>query len=117
MPVGTHAEHHVGERPGQCRDVPFDRDRLLASMAAITSARGSSLARVHPVAHPSLSEIFEGIEDGEVGVVLRAIEEGRVVDENGQSAPWRPMMMVLAVSGRLKGLVDGDEYENAVRKE
>jgi acetoin utilization deacetylase AcuC-like enzyme len=59
----------------------------------------------------------DAVEDLPLRHATRAIDDGRVVDGEGNEAGWRPMIMVLAVSEQLKDLVDGEEYENAVRKE
>ena len=43
------------------------------------------------------------------------VEEGRLVDAaTGQPAEWKPVPTVLPVSERLRALVSGPEYEEAV---
>jgi len=47
-----------------------------------------------------------------------AIVEGRIVDaRTGAAAPWTPVPTVLPVSERLRALVSGPEYEQAVADE
>jgi acetoin utilization deacetylase AcuC-like enzyme len=47
-----------------------------------------------------------------------AVAEGRVIDEaTGEPAEWTPVPAVIPVSGRLKELVTGTEYEAAATRE
>jgi hypothetical protein len=47
-----------------------------------------------------------------------AVEQGRLVDaRTGQGASWDPVATVLPVSERLRGLVEGPDYEEAVARE
>jgi acetoin utilization deacetylase AcuC-like enzyme len=62
---------------------------------------------------------FEALREAVAGMSLaeadRAIAEGQVVDaETGEPARWRPALMVVPVSGRLKALVGGPSYERAL---
>jgi acetoin utilization deacetylase AcuC-like enzyme len=62
---------------------------------------------------------FEALREAVAGMSLaeadRAIAEGLVVDaETGEPARWRPALMVVPVSGRLKALVGGPTYERAL---
>ena len=62
---------------------------------------------------------FEALREAAAGKSLaeadRAIAEGRVVDaETGEPVRWRPALMVVPVSGRLKALVGGPSYERAL---
>jgi len=62
---------------------------------------------------------FEALREAVAGMSLaeaeRAIAEGRVVDaETGEPARWRPALMVVPVSGRLKALIGGAGYERAL---
>lgn len=62
---------------------------------------------------------FEALREAAAGKSLaeadRAIAEGRVVDaETGEPARWRPALMVVPVSARLKALVGGPSYERAL---
>jgi hypothetical protein len=45
------------------------------------------------------------------------VEQGLVVDGDGKPVAWRPVAAVLPVSGRLRALVSGPEYEEAVARE
>ncbi|HEV2752104.1 MAG TPA: histone deacetylase [Gemmatimonadales bacterium] len=62
---------------------------------------------------------FEALREAVAGMSLadadRAIAQGRLVDaETGEPAPWRPALMVVPVSGRLKALIGGPSYERAL---
>ncbi len=62
---------------------------------------------------------FEGLREAVAGMSLadadRAVANGLVVDaENGEPVRWRPAPMVVPVSGRLKALVGGPSYEQAL---
>src|SRR5690349_13316409 len=62
---------------------------------------------------------FEALREAVTGLNLaeadQAIAEGRVVDaETGEPARWRPALMVVPVSGRLKALIGGAGYERAL---
>jgi acetoin utilization deacetylase AcuC-like enzyme len=62
---------------------------------------------------------FEALRKAVAGMSLaeadRAIAEGQVVDaETGEPARWRPALMVVPVSGRLKALVGGASYARAL---
>jgi hypothetical protein len=47
-----------------------------------------------------------------------AFEQGRLVDvHTGRPAIWEPVATVLPVSERLRGLVEGPAYEEAVARE
>ena len=46
-----------------------------------------------------------------------AIEQGLVVDASGQPVAWQPVAAVLPVSERLRALVGGPDYEEAVARE
>lgn len=64
---------------------------------------------------------FEAIREAVAGLGLadadRAIEAGRVVDERtGEPVRWHPAPMVLAVSDRLKALVQGPSYAAALER-
>lgn len=48
----------------------------------------------------------------------RAVEEGRVIDSaTGAPVPWEPAPMVIPVSVRLRDLVEGQAYEEALEQE
>lgn len=62
---------------------------------------------------------FEALREAVAGMSLadadRAIADGLVVDaETGEPVRWRPAPMVVPVSGRLKALVGGPSYEQAL---
>ncbi|HSF39356.1 MAG TPA: histone deacetylase [Thermoanaerobaculia bacterium] len=60
----------------------------------------------------ALAEPLHGLRLWEA---TRAIDEKRVVDAaTGRPFAWRPMPMVLPVSGRLRARVEGEEYERKV---
>ncbi len=64
---------------------------------------------------------FEGLREAVSGLNLadadRAIEAGRVVTEpTGEPVRWRPAPMVLAVSDRLKALVQGPSYAGLLER-
>ena len=46
-----------------------------------------------------------------------AIEQGLVVDASGQPVAWQPVAAVLPVSERLRALVGGPDYQEAVARE
>lgn len=65
---------------------------------------------------------FEALRDAVAGLSLaeadRAIAAGRVVDDaTGEAVQWRPGPMVVPVSPRLRGLVDGASYREAEARE
>ena len=47
----------------------------------------------------------------------RAVEQGRVLDADGQPVAWTPIATVLPVSERLRALVGSPAYEAAVARE
>jgi hypothetical protein len=61
------------------------------------------------------------LEDGLAALSLpeatHAIEQGRVLDAAGHTVAWQPVAAVLPVSGRLRALVSGPAYEEAVARE
>ena len=62
---------------------------------------------------------FEALREAVAGMSLadadRAISDGLVVDaETGEPVRWRPAPMVVPVSGRLRALVGGPSYEQAL---
>ena len=46
-----------------------------------------------------------------------AVDQGRVVDTGGEPFAWKPTPMVFPVSGRLRALVEGEEYERKLAEE
>jgi hypothetical protein len=45
----------------------------------------------------------------------RAVEEGRLVDLENKPVAWRPMLMVIPISARLRDLVEGSEYTTSLQ--
>jgi acetoin utilization deacetylase AcuC-like enzyme len=68
---------------------------------------------------PADEAFFQALEDavGETHLqhATMAVEAQKVRDGDANPVPWRPMVMVLAVSDRLKKLVRGEAYESAVK--
>jgi len=78
--------------------------RLVRPLYAVDEARLRALA-----------EAFSSLSLAEA---TAAMSEGRVVDaRTGAAIPWTPVATVLPVSERLRALVTGPEYEEAVARE
>ena len=78
--------------------------RLVSPLSPVDEARLQALARA-----------LEGVPLPEA---TAAAEEGRVVDAaTGERTEWAPVATVLPVSDRLRALVSGSEYDQAVRRE
>jgi acetoin utilization deacetylase AcuC-like enzyme len=71
---------------------------------------------------PADEGVFRAVHEALRGLPLweatRAITEGRVVDAaTGEPFAWRPSPMVMAVTDRLRALIEGEEYERRVAEE
>ena len=70
---------------------------------------------------PARQARFEAMRRALIGLRLvdasRAVEEGLVLDAiSGATISWEPAPMVVPVSDRLRGLVEGPEYEAALER-
>ncbi|HSG39128.1 MAG TPA: hypothetical protein VLE27_05780, partial [Thermoanaerobaculia bacterium] len=58
---------------------------------------------------------FEGVP---LAAAAEAVLAGRIVDaRTGQPVLWQPAPMIFPVSGRLKEMVQGEEYEKKIGAE
>jgi acetoin utilization deacetylase AcuC-like enzyme len=62
---------------------------------------------------------FGAVRDAVRGLSLRtatrAVEEGQLVDGENNPVAWRPMLMVIPLSARLRHLVGGSEYQTSLQ--
>jgi acetoin utilization deacetylase AcuC-like enzyme len=73
---------------------------------------------LHPADEARLRAFTRACEGLTLPEATAAIGEGRAVDaRTGEAAPWTPVPTVLPVSARLRALVSGPGYEEAVARE
>ena len=81
-----------------------------------TAALGQHRLRfLEPEDQARFEALREAVAEMSLADADRAIAEGRVVDiETGDPIRWRPALMVVPVSGRLRALISGPSYERAL---
>jgi len=72
---------------------------------------------IDPADEARLRRLAEVLGELPLPEATRAVERGLVVDADGQPVAWRPIAAVLPVSERLRALVSGPAYEEAVARE
>ncbi len=73
---------------------------------------------VQPADEARLRAIGAALAGIPLSEATAAVEQGRLVDaRTGRGASWEPVATVLPVSERLRALVEGPEYEQAVARE
>jgi len=73
---------------------------------------------VDPKRQARLEAMHRALNSLRLVEATRAVEQGRVIDSaTGAPVPWEPAPMVIPVSARLRDLVEGQAYEEALERE
>jgi hypothetical protein len=72
---------------------------------------------VDPKDEARLQRLAEALDGRPLPEATRLVEQGLIVDARGTKVEWKPVGAVIAVSERLRALVSGTGYAEAVARE